>query len=142
MTILNPEIPVQPQNVLPIYQKFMHFDRIIGPSGQSLLPPQSPETQIQIQDTQRAYETFVGVSVALSPIATDANDFPQQIANVAMQSAAGNAFANSVSDWTGNFHQLWVVLQQITAQIGLQYTAMKEVEKANLDLALARLGAS
>ena len=130
MTTPNP----QPQNVQQAFPAFMEFTRSKGPSGQSP-PPQSPQTQIQMQDTQRAYEAFAAVVDALSPIAQDANDFPQQIANVAMQGAAGSAFASSVSDWTGNFHQLWVVLQQITQQIGQQYVAMKEAEKTNLDLA-------
>jgi hypothetical protein len=97
------------------------------------------ETQIQLQETQLAYQAFLDVCHALSPIATDANDYPQQIANTAMQSTAGTAFANCVSDWTANFNQLWTVLQQITAQIEAQHTAMANVESTNTGLATGTL---
>jgi hypothetical protein len=93
------------------------------------------ETRIQLQETQQAYLAFEAVCQALGPIATDANGYPQQIANSAMQSTAGAAFASCVSDWTANFHQLWTVLQQITAQVQAQCTAMANVENVNTGLA-------
>jgi hypothetical protein len=95
----------------------------------------NPQTQIQLQDTQQAYQAFVDVCQALSPIAADTNDYPQQIANLAMQSTAGQVFANCVSDWVSNFHQLWTVLGQITAQVEAQYTAMQRNEATNTGLA-------
>ena len=95
----------------------------------------NPQTQIQLQDTLQAYQAFADVCQTLKPIANDANDYPQQIANFAMQSTAGTVFASCVSDWTTNFHQLWTVLQQITAQLETQYTAMKSTNDQNTDLA-------
>jgi hypothetical protein len=93
------------------------------------------QTQIQLQDTLKAYEAFSEVVNTLSPIANDANDYPTQIANLAMQSAAGTVFANCVSDWTNNFNQVWTVLGQITAQLEAQYTAMTATNNDNTDLA-------
>jgi len=95
----------------------------------------NPQTQIQLQDTQQAYQAFSDVVHALSPIASDANDYPAQIANLAMQSTAGTVFANAVGDWVANFHQLWTVLGQITNQIEAQYTAMTNTNNQNNDLA-------
>jgi hypothetical protein len=95
----------------------------------------NPQTQIQLQDTQQAYQAFLDVYQTLSPIATDANDYPQQIANVAIQSTAGAVFASCVGDWTDNFNQLWAVLKQITAQLETQYTAMMATNNQNTDLA-------
>jgi hypothetical protein len=93
------------------------------------------QTQIQLQDTLMAYQAFSEVVHTLSPIANDANDYPQQIANLAMQSTAGTVFASAVSDWTANFYQVWTVLGQITAQIENQYTAMTATNNDNTDLA-------
>jgi hypothetical protein len=100
----------------------------------------NPQTQIQLQDTQQAYQAFADVCNALSPIATDANDYPQQITSLAMQSTAGAVFASCVSDWTANFNQLWTVLGQITAQLETQYTAMTATNNQNTDSA-GRVGA-
>ena len=95
----------------------------------------NPQTQIQLQDTLTAYQAFADAYHTLSPIANDANDYPQQIANLAMQSTAGTVFANCVGDWTANFYQVWTVLGQITTQLEAQYTAMKATEGTNTDLA-------
>jgi hypothetical protein len=95
----------------------------------------NPQTQIQLQDTLQAYQAFADVCQTLSPIANDVNDYPQQIANLAMQSTAGTVFANCVGDWTANFYQVWTVLGQITTQLEAQYTAMKATEGTNTDLA-------
>ena len=95
----------------------------------------NPQTQIQLQDTKLAYQAFVEVCQTLSPIATDANDYPQQIKNLAMQSTAGTVFAACIDDWTSNFNHLWTVLGQITAQIEAQYAAMTATNGDNTDLA-------
>jgi hypothetical protein len=95
----------------------------------------NPQTQIQLQDTQQAYQAFLEVVQTLSPIASDANDYPQQIANVAMQSTAGSMFAGCVSDWISNFNVLWTVLGQITGQIETQYQTMTANEGQNTGLA-------
>ena len=106
------------------------------------MTPSNPQTQIQLEQTQQAYQAFLDVVQALSPIATDTNDYPQQIANLAMQSTAGKVFANCVSDWVAQFHQLWTVLGQITAQIEAQYQAMGGVENQNTELASRTLATS
>ena len=93
------------------------------------------QTQIQLQDTQQAYQAFNDVVQALSPIAADANDYPSQIANVAMQSTAGTVFASCISEWIANFFQIWTVLGQITAQIEASYSAMTATNVQNNDLA-------
>jgi hypothetical protein len=93
------------------------------------------QTQIQLQDTHQAYLAFSDVVQALSPIASDANDYPVRIANLAMQSTAGAIFSNAVGDWVANFNQLWTVLCQITNQVEKQYTVMLATNNQNNDLA-------
>jgi hypothetical protein len=93
------------------------------------------QTQIQLQDTQQAYQAFSDVVQALSPIASDVNDYPVRIADLAMQSTAGTKFATAVGDWVANFNQLWTVLEQITSQVEAQYTAMLATNNQNNDLA-------
>lgn len=93
------------------------------------------QTQIQLQDTQQAYLAFSDAVATLSPIASDVNDYPVQIANFAMQSTAGTVFANAVADWVSNFRQLWTVLEQITNQVETQYTEMQAANSQNNDLA-------
>ena len=99
------------------------------------MTPPNPQTQIQLTDTQQAYQAFVDACQALSPIATDTNDYPTRIANLAMNSTAGSLFSNAVSDWVTHFQQLWTLLGQITAQIEAQYQAMAGVNDQNTDLA-------
>jgi uncharacterized protein YukE len=91
--------------------------------------------QIELSATRQAYQAFSDVCQALSPIATDANDYPTQIANFAIQSTAGTTFAGYISDWTTNFNQLWNVLQQITNQVETQYLTMLATNAKNTDLA-------
>ena len=98
------------------------------------------QMQIQLQDTQQAYQAFSGVVQALSPIANDVNDYPTQIATLAIQSTAGTVFANAVADWCSNFHQLWTVLGQITNQIETQYTTMTNTNNQNNALAATTSG--
>lgn len=95
----------------------------------------NPQLQIQLHDTQQAYQAFYDVVQTLSPIASDVNDYPTQIANLAMQSTAGKVFANAVDDWVTNFHQLWTVLGQITNQVETQYRLMLANESKNTGLA-------
>lgn len=97
------------------------------------------ETLIQLQEAQRAYEAFADVRTALSPIAADANDYPQRINTLALQGSAGPVFANCVQEWTTSFAHLWSVLGQITAQLEAQYQQMLKVNNLNNDLAAGAL---
>lgn len=93
------------------------------------------DTQIQLTETKQAYEAFAEVCKVLGPIASGANDYPQRITGLALQGAAGPAFASCVSEWTTGFYHLWSVLGQVTAQVEITYLHMLRINGLNSDLA-------
>jgi flagellar hook-associated protein FlgK len=103
------------------------------------MPTTGAVTANEITVTLQAQTSFSDAVQSLNTIGGNVYESAQSLANSAMVTTAGDAFAKAMSTWCEDFNDIYKMLNTMAEQLGTTATALQAGNQQSADMAVTIL---